>query len=82
MAHDREVAGVRCREVLEALPDYVEGELSDDDRDRIEAHLRGCDWCEHFGGHYATLVKTLRGSLTEAPDAEVRRRLRERLGLI
>ena len=83
MAHDRDVAGVRCSAVLLMLPDYLEDELADADRERIEAHLRGCDWCEHFGGAYAALVTTLRSKLTagEEPDADARRRLRERLGL-
>jgi len=83
MAHDRDVAGIRCSSVLEALPDYVEGALEESERERIEAHLRGCDWCERFGGAYASLVTTLRGALSagEDPGDGARRRLRERLGL-
>lgn len=83
MAHDRWVAGMRCSEVLGGLPDYLDDELSPEVRARVEAHLRGCDWCEQFGGHYAALVGTLRERLVSAddPDAQTRRRLRDRLGL-
>lgn len=83
MAHDRDVAGIRCSAVLDRLPDYLEDELSPADRAQVEAHLRGCSWCESFGGAYASLVATLREQLAtaEAPDADTQRRLRERLGI-
>jgi len=82
---DREVAGLRCREVLAELSDYVDGELPADRVERIKAHLRGCDWCERFGGDFAWLVKSLRRQLGEAEplEEEVERRfhtgLRQRL---
>lgn len=81
MAHDREVAGIRCTEVLAGLAGYVDGELPPEQVARVEAHLRGCDWCERFGGEYAASVAALRRHLgAPAPvDAPLRRRLRERL---
>ena len=81
MAHDREVAGIRCTEVLDDLPDYVSGALSRERKERVEAHLRGCDWCERFGGAYASTVETLRSRLTDPPplDPDVRARLDRRL---
>ncbi len=83
MGHEREVAGIRCGQVLDALPDYVDGSLDAGTRDRVESHLRGCSWCERFGGAYAALVVTLREKLADAepPEADACRRLRERLGL-
>lgn len=60
MAHDREVAGIRCMQVLEALPDFLEGELSAAQHQRILAHLEGCSWCEQFGGSYAATVALMR----------------------
>ena len=69
MAEDRKIAGIRCMQVLELLDDYVDGELSQAQRDQVEAHLRGCDWCTKFGGEYASLVSTLRSELLES-DAE------------
>lgn len=83
MAHDREVAGIRCGEVLAQLSDYVDGDLSAEARARIDAHLAGCDWCENFGGAFANVVAEIRREL-RAPDPvddAVRSRLRDRLGL-
>ena len=80
---DREVAGIRCREVLERLSDYLDGELAAHDVARIEAHLRGCDNCERFGGRFGAVVKALRGQLAEPEPVEVgvADRLARRLGL-
>lgn len=81
MAHDREVAGIRCSEVLEHLSEYLDGELDAEAVARIEAHLSGCDWCERFGKQFSTTVGELRRHLSEpaALDPEVAARLRERL---
>lgn len=68
MAEDREVAGIRCMQVLVKLDDYIADALPEADREQIEAHLRGCDWCTRFGGRYASLVSTLRGSLVKSKD--------------
>lgn len=78
---DRDVAGIRCREVLAHLSDYLDGELDDDTRARIEEHLHGCDWCERFGGSFGEVVAALRRQMGAAPelDADVQARLRERL---
>ena len=81
MAHDREIGGMWCREVLDHLPDYLDGEVDDETKARIEAHLHGCDWCERFGGQYAQTVGELRSLLaTPAPvDVPMAKRLRARL---
>lgn len=81
-AHDRQVAGIRCTEVLVDLSDYLEGELPRERVARIEAHLRGCDWCERFGGDFARAITGLRRELGPAVGApeEVHERLMRRLG--
>lgn len=78
---EREVAGIRCGEVLEHLGAYVDGELSEGARRRIEAHLEGCNWCESFGNEYAETVAALRANLgvPEPLSSEVEERLRSRL---
>ena len=63
MTVEREVAGMRCGQVLERLSEYLDDELSAAERQRIEAHLRGCDLCERFGGEMAELVTLLRRQL-------------------
>ena len=78
---NRVVAGVRCIEVLGMLSDYLDDEVSREDRDRIEDHLRGCDQCERFGGRMSSIVKSLRETLKEPDllDDAVAQRLRARL---
>ena len=78
---ERVVAGIRCSNVLEVLSEFVDGELPQPERERVIAHLRGCDWCEKFGGRFAAVIASLRRALQDAVPlrAEVRSRLRERL---
>ncbi len=78
---DREIAGIRCREILAELSDYVDGFLPEERVAQIHEHLRDCDWCERFGGEFATVIAGFRKALAEAEplDPGVARRLRERL---
>lgn len=78
---DREVAGVRCRDVLEQLSSYLDGDLTEEEARRIDNHLMGCDRCERFGGRLGEAVAALRREMSRATplDAAVSRRLRERL---
>lgn len=78
---DRLVAGLRCREVLDKLSDYLDGELAAPEMVQVEAHVRGCDWCERFGGEFAGRVAMLKRELAApAPlEAARARRLREAL---
>jgi len=77
---DRMVGGLRCRDVLELLPEFVDGELSAAVLARVAAHLSGCDTCEKFGGEYGELVALLRaGHARVPPDSGVRTRLAERM---
>ena len=80
-AHEREVAGIRCGEVLEDLSDYLDGELPAGRVRQIEEHLAGCDWCERFGGDFARSVARLRERLAPppAPPRAVHERLMRRL---
>ncbi len=70
MAHDRDVAGIRCMEVLRHLSEYLDGDCDTEVAGRIEAHVRGCDWCERFGGKFAGTVRSLRQSLLDDPDLD------------
>ncbi len=78
---DREVAGIRCREVLEQLSSYLDGELTGEAVRRIEDHLMGCDHCERFGGRFGEAVAALRREMSRAAplEADVARRLRARV---
>lgn len=80
-ALDRDVAGIRCREVLAELSDYLDGELAQDRVAQINAHLRGCTNCERFGGRFRTVVTAIREVLAEPPplDEAVERSLHDSL---
>ena len=78
---ERLVAGLTCSEVLAVLSDIVDGDLDSPARDRVVAHLRGCDWCERFGGRFQNIVESLRRELRnpEPLESNVATRLREAL---
>lgn len=65
MIGEREVAGLRCRAVLERLSDFLDGELAESERQAVVAHLAGCDTCARFGGEMAEAVAALRAALAE-----------------
>lgn len=68
MSHDpdgvldlqREVGGLRCIDVLEHLPDYLDGALGPADVARVEEHLAGCANCARFGSLYGRAVGAMR----------------------
>jgi anti-sigma factor RsiW len=78
---DRDVAGVRCREVLADLSSYLDGDLLPERVRQLEAHVQGCDWCERFGGRFSGVVRAFREGLgSPAPVPEgMQARLRARL---
>ena len=78
---EREIAGIRCGGVLAVLSDFLDGELPPARREQIVAHLRGCDWCEQFGGRFGEVIAALREELREPSPlrADVAARLRDRL---
>ncbi|MCA9565980.1 MAG: zf-HC2 domain-containing protein, partial [Myxococcales bacterium] len=55
MSDQQTIGGLTCGEVLELLPDFLEGSISTEQRASIEEHLAGCDWCERFGGEYGAV---------------------------
>jgi len=83
MAYDREVAGIRCLEVLEILSDYLDGDLDLTLRAQVDGHLGGCSWCASFGGHIGELVLRVRAERDRVRlDEDAARRLAERLSAI
>lgn len=62
-AQQRTVGGLSCGEVLQVLSSYVDGELNDEGRAQVDAHLKGCSVCERFGGRFSLLVHDARAAL-------------------
>jgi anti-sigma factor RsiW len=81
MDGERVVGGLRCRDVLSDLSDYLDGLLATERREQIDTHLRGCQNCERFGGEFGSAIAALRRTLgkPEPPDEDVVRRLHARL---
>jgi anti-sigma factor RsiW len=82
MTIERNVAGMRCGEVLEELSDYLDGELVQARRAQVEDHLHGCDVCERFGGAFTAAIRALHQENLEAgegADPGVFERLRQHL---
>ncbi|MEL6345491.1 MAG: zf-HC2 domain-containing protein [Myxococcota bacterium] len=77
MAHDREIAGIRCTQILEGLSTFLAGELPIQTQQQVRAHLSQCAWCEHFGGEFSVLIRQLRQQLAipEPVDAGQTERL-------
>jgi anti-sigma factor RsiW len=42
------LAHISCRELVELVTAYLEGDLSAGERKRFEAHLSGCDGCTMY----------------------------------
>jgi anti-sigma factor RsiW len=44
----RTVRDMGCRELVEAITDYLEGTLPLEDVERFQAHLGECDGCQRY----------------------------------
>jgi anti-sigma factor RsiW len=78
---DTLVAGLRCREVLDDLSDFLDGTLTDTRVQAIQQHLAGCDRCARFGGEVSHTISALRAVMTtpDPVDANQAARLRQAL---
>jgi anti-sigma factor (TIGR02949 family) len=68
----------QCLELVDSLTEYLDGDLNERQRRRIEAHLEECPGCRAALGQFQTVIR-LTGQLTAADveriDASVRDRL-------
>jgi anti-sigma factor RsiW len=81
MTSEREVAGLRCSQVLAYLSEFHDDELPPATVRQIEEHLAGCDWCERFGTQFSAMIGELVSQLAvpEALSEQIIARLHERL---
>jgi anti-sigma factor RsiW len=66
------LAHLNCRELVELVTAYLEGDLSSGERKRFEAHLSGCDGCTLYVEQMLRTIE-LTGSLRVddvSPEAE------------
>jgi anti-sigma factor RsiW len=81
---DRLVAGLRCRDVLADLSEFLDGNLAPARVSAIQAHLADCDTCARFGGSVGAIVATLRseGERASQLDASALDALRARVQVV
>lgn len=63
---------MNCRELVELVTDYFEGELSDDDVRRFEQHIGDCFWCGRYVEQMRITINTV-GRIDEesiSPEAK------------
>jgi anti-sigma factor RsiW len=77
--NERQVGGLWCREVLEHLDAFVDGELPGPTLASVQAHVAECTQCAQFGAAYARLVGALRASPDAALDEARMQRLKRHL---
>ncbi len=76
--------GMVCDELVELVTEYLEATISGHDRERLDAHLRECEWCVRYVEQTRAVAAALRELADEPPDPEALRRaltaFRETLG--
>jgi anti-sigma factor RsiW len=66
---------LRCDDFVELVTDYLDGAVPDDERARIERHLRGCDGCTRVLAQWREVIRItghLDGSAVDRLDDAVR----------
>jgi predicted anti-sigma-YlaC factor YlaD len=69
---------MRCVEFVELISDYLQGDVSDEQRFRIEHHLEGCAGCRAALEQIKTVIR-MTGRLTAADVASIDPLIRDRL---
>ena len=80
MADRREPSSddLACIELVDTLTEYVDGEVNEGQRARIERHLEGCEGCRAALDQFQTVIR-LAGRLTEEDVARIDALVRDRL---
>jgi anti-sigma factor RsiW len=64
-----------CKDSVELLLEYLDGELTDELRVKLEAHLGGCSPCEDFLKSYKATPALCRKALAREMPKEVAAKL-------
>ena len=64
-----------CKECIDLLLDYVEGELPLDVRSRLEVHMGGCELCDAFLKTYKATPGLCRKALAAKMPDDIAKRL-------
>ncbi len=66
-----------CKDSIDLLLEYLDGELSEERRAKLERHLGGCTPCEEFLESYRATPALCRRALVARMPNEVADRLRD-----
>ena len=69
---------LQCVELVDSLTDYLDGEMNEGQRRRVEQHLEVCEGCRAALDQFQTVIG-LAGRLTPADVAHIDARVRDRL---
>jgi anti-sigma factor RsiW len=61
-----------CKELVELISDYLEGNIDDPTRERLERHLAECDGCTNAMTQFRETIKVT-GHITEEQVPEQQR---------
>jgi anti-sigma factor (TIGR02949 family) len=65
-----------CKESIDSLLPFLEGEMSPEDEEHLRQHLSGCPPCVEFVNTYRATSKLCRKALVKSMPPEVAGRLR------
>jgi anti-sigma factor RsiW len=69
---------LRCINFVRVMTDYIDGEVDDAQRARIEEHLEGCEGCKAAVDQFQTVIRVA-GKLSIADVAGLDPLIRDRL---
>lgn len=69
---------ITCRDCVEFLADYLEGNLPDEQRQTFEQHLKLCPPCERFLNTYEDTIRMAKHCLC-TPTDEMKKQVPEEL---
>jgi anti-sigma factor RsiW len=69
---------LQCVELVDSLTDYLDGDLNDDQRRRVEQHLATCEGCRAALDQFQTTIGVA-GRLTADDVAHIDALVRDRL---
>lgn len=64
-----------CKEILQLLSDYIDGEMDDETRERMRQHLEDCPPCDEFLDEFRSSIKLVHETRNETMPDEMKRRL-------
>lgn len=65
-----------CKDAVDVLLDYLDGDMDESLRTKLEAHLHGCTPCEEFLASYKSTTRLCKEALAEQMPCNLKERLK------